>query len=228
MDRHPKRLAILTGAGMSTESGVPDFRSQTGLWAKHDPMQTATVQALEDRYDHFHAFYGNRLESLQFIEPHSGHAIITEWQKKGIVSVIATQNVDRLHQKSGSENVAELHGNLREFSCHDCGKAAKQEDFIAKKHCHRCGGKLRPNIVLFGEQLPMQAWEYAARYIRESDVLLVVGTSLQVAPVNQLPELAPGESIYINEEIDTPVPFTRTIQAKAGEGLQSLSKEWQM
>ncbi|AXF54859.1 SIR2 family NAD-dependent protein deacylase [Salicibibacter kimchii] len=226
MVEHPKRLAILTGAGMSTESGVPDFRSQTGLWANHDPMQTATVQVLEDQYDTFHAFYGNRLERLQAIEPHNGHAIITEWQKKGIVSVIATQNVDQLHQESGSENVAELHGNLREYKCHDCREEVKQKDFIAKKHCHRCGGKLRPNIVLFGEQLPMQTWEYAAKCIRESDVLVVIGTSLQVAPVNQLPELAPNERIYINEEIDTPIPFTRTIQAKAGEGLQRLSKEW--
>lgn len=225
---HPKRLAILTGAGMSTESGVPDFRSQTGLWANHDPMQTATVEALEDQYDTFHSFYGNRLDRLKSIEPHSGHAIITEWQKQGIVSVIATQNVDRLHQASGSENVAELHGNLREFKCHDCREKAKQEDFIAKKRCDRCGGKLRPNIVLFGEQLPMEAWEYAARQIRESDVLLVVGTSLQVAPVNQLPELAAKERIYINEEVDTPISFTRTIQSKAGEGLRRLSKEWQI
>ncbi|SDI29584.1 SIR2 family NAD-dependent protein deacylase [Natribacillus halophilus] len=228
MTSHPKRLAILTGAGMSTESGVPDFRSQSGLWAKHDPMQTATVEALEENYDHFHDFYSSRLDRLQTLKPHSGHDIITKWQKAGIVSVIATQNVDGLHQEAGSANVAELHGNLREFKCHDCRTHASQEDFISKNGCRRCGGKLRPNIVLFGEQLPMDTWEYAMERIRESDALLVVGTSLEVAPVNQLPDIATNEKIYINDDVDTDVHFTRVIQDEAGSGLKRLSREWEL
>ncbi|MBB6449007.1 NAD-dependent deacetylase [Geomicrobium halophilum] len=226
MNTYPKRIAILTGAGMSTESGVPDFRSQTGLWAKHDPMKTATVEALENDYEHFHEFYRNRIESLKSIDPHQGHEIITNWQRAGMISVIATQNVDGLHQKSGSQNVAELHGNLREFRCYGCESTLEEADFISKKSCEHCGGKIRPNIVLFGEQLPIDTWEYAMEKIRESDVLVVLGTSLQVSPVNQLPDLAPAEKIYINDDLHTDIHFTRTIQGKASEGLSILSREW--
>jgi NAD-dependent deacetylase len=121
-----------------------------------------------------------------------------EWEKRGLIHCVATQNVDRFHQEAGSRNVYELHGNIRTVRCEDCNNAAVLKDFLEKKSCTKCSGKLRPNVVLFGESLPYEALDSATGAISKADLAIVIGTSLQVYPVNQLPELCKGKRVYIN------------------------------
>src|SRR5690606_32924826 len=116
-------------------------------------------------------------------------------------AAVATQNITGFHQAAGSKKVYELHGNLRNFYCHHCGTPATREEFLQKKSCRRCGRKrLRPDVVLFGESLPAEAWRHAVDEIQQSDLLLIIGTSLEVYPVNQLPRVAGGKTVYINME----------------------------
>jgi len=197
--RDARRMALVTGAGMSVDSGVKDFRSRSGWWRSIDPRTVATVEALERRYDLFHEFYAERIRQLKTAVPHEGHFILAEWEKRGMLACVCTQNVDRLHQTAGSRHVHELHGTIREFRCHDCGAPHDEETFLRKERC-ACGGRLRPNVVLFGEMLPSDAWQASLDAIRTADVVLVIGTSLQVAPVNQLPFLTKAPRIFINAE----------------------------
>jgi len=197
--RDARRMAVVTGAGMSVDSGVKDFRSRSGWWRDIDPRTVATVEALEHRYDLFHAFYSERIRRLQGVVPHEGHVILAEWEKRGMLACVCTQNVDRLHQLAGSRQVWELHGTIREFRCHACGAPHGEEVFLEKRTC-ACGGRLRPDVVLFGEMLPADAWQAALDAIRNADVVLVIGTSLQVAPVNQLPFLTKARRIFLNAE----------------------------
>ncbi len=194
-----RHLVVLTGAGFSVESGVPDFRSSRGWWRQIDPVTVATVDALEYNYNLFHGFYSTRIEKLKTTKPHSGHQILGEWEMDGRLRLIATQNVDGLHQQAGNERVQELHGSIRTYRCHRCGMKGEQEIFLGKIRCS-CGGNIRPNIILFGESLPSDAWERTTEAIRDADVVLVMGTSLQVSPVNQLPFLTTGDLILINKE----------------------------
>jgi NAD-dependent deacetylase len=136
---------------------------------------------------------------LQAVVPHEGHFILAEWEKRGMPVCVCTRNVDRLHQLAGSRQVRELHGTIREFRCHDCGAPHGEEDFLGKTKC-ACGGRLRPDVVLFGEMLPSDAWRSSLDAIRKEDVVLVIGTSLQVAPVNQLPFLTKARRIFLNAE----------------------------
>ncbi len=185
---------------MSTESGIPDFRSDKGLWTKTDPMQVATVEAMLQRYDLFHEFYSLRIKNVQQAEPHAGHMALAEWENKGKLAAVATQNVDRYHLKAGSKNVYELHGALENIRCIDQGHPATTEEFLKRKDCSQCGSLLRPGVVLFGEMLPQNTWTQALQHIQQSDLLLIIGTSLQVHPVNQLPAMANGRVVLINRE----------------------------
>lgn len=197
--REARKMVLISGAGLSVDSGVRDFRSSSGWWRNIDPRTVATVEALETNYDLFHDFYSMRINHLHSVVPHHGHHILAEWEGRGILTCIGTQNVDRLHQAAGSQNVHELHGTIRTFRCHSCGKPHSESAFLQKEKC-ACGGKLRPNVVLFGESLPSDAWNQTINAIQEADVVLVIGTSLQVAPVNQLPFLTSAPRIFINAE----------------------------
>ena len=192
-------MVLISGAGLSVDSGVKDFRSSSGWWRNIDPRTVATVEALESNYDLFHEFYSMRITQLKDIVPHKGHFILAEWEKSGKLACVCTQNVDGLHQAAGSRNVHELHGTIRAFRCHACGAPHAEEAFLQKRKC-QCGGRLRPNVVLFGEMLPQEAWDAAIAAIRAADAVLVIGTSLQVAPVNQLPFLTRAARIFINAE----------------------------
>ncbi len=182
---------VLTGAGMSTESGLPDFRSaKAGLWSKKNPQQLASTFALKHNRDDFISFYQYRIRTLHECKPHLGHMILAKWQKRGIVQNIVTQNVDGFHKQAGSENVIELHGSLRTIHCQRCHQVYDSDLYIHEQfHC-TCGGFLRPSVVLFGESLPIDAIEQAWSVAQKAELLIVLGSSLQVSPANQLPLLA--------------------------------------
>jgi NAD-dependent deacetylase len=184
-------VVIFTGAGMSTESGLQDFRSKGGLWDQYDPAQLASVGALERNYDLFIRFYKDRLYVPDSVKPNIGHELIAKWESEGYIKGVITQNVDRLHQKAGSKNVAELHGSLEPVRCHSCGKRGTVEDFIGAKRCS-CGGKLRPGVVLFGEMLPADQLNLADTWSSACKTFIVLGSSLVVSPANYFPRQAKG------------------------------------
>ncbi|WP_107838124.1 SIR2 family NAD-dependent protein deacylase [Metasolibacillus meyeri] len=215
-----KHTVVLTGAGMSTESGVADFRSKSGWWQQIDPRTVATTEALASNYELFHRFYTARINALEHIVPHEGHMILADWQQRGLVQHIATQNVDGLHTAAGAENVDELHGSIRSVRCQSCGQAAEMSRFLAKEAC-ACGGRLRPNVVLFGENLPQQAWNSTLSHMKAAQLVIVIGTSLEVYPVSQLPHMTNGKTVYINLEIEHS-HFDRMVKGKAGETLKII------
>lgn len=217
----------LTGAGMSTESGIPDFRSKGGLWRKHDPTTLASIESLTHHYPLFHQFYKERFLSLRDCQPHQGHYILAKWEKEGLLQSVITQNIDGLHHKAGNKNVYELHGNLNCIFCQKCRKEDTIESFFQKAPCPSCGGLLRPGVILFGEGLPEEAWEGAVYEIKKAKLLLVIGTSLLVSPVNQLPLLMgqKDKKILINHD-PTPLNhlFNIIFKERAGEVLGRIQE----
>jgi len=177
---------VLTGAGISTESGIPDFRSPTGIWAQYDPMEYATIDAFRRDPEKVWEFYALRLEMLAQAEPNDGHLALAELERRGLVQAIVTQNIDGLHQRAGSENVIEVHGSIRTASCLECGEHVPLEQ--AMPRCPRCGEILKPDVVMFGELLPVGAMERAVELARGAGLLLVVGSTLEVYPVAGLPD----------------------------------------
>ncbi|NLP17842.1 MAG: NAD-dependent deacylase [Firmicutes bacterium] len=222
-----KKTVILTGAGMDTESNIPDFRSKNGWWKKIDPRMVASTESLYNDYSLFHEFYLMRIKLLEGIVPHEGHYIIADLEKRGMIKSVVTQNVAGLHTVAGNQNVYELHGNIKSIRCDGCNQGAKLEDFFAGKDCTSCGARaLRPNVVLFGETLPPQVWEDAVGDIKSCDLLIVIGTSLEVYPVNQLPLWARGKTVFINnEDRGAGYPFDLRIIGKAGEVLRKLQEK---
>lgn len=213
----------LTGAGMSTESGLKDFRSKDGWWRGIDPSTVATVDALTGNYELFHEFYKVRIDSFRSAQPHDGHRILAAWERAGRLHSVITQNVDGFHHQAGNKRVRELHGSIRSFRCQHCGTSAEEEDFLSKIPCTSCGGPLRPNVVLFGEMLPQVPWQEAIADLKQAELVFVIGTSLQVSPVNQLPSLTRGKVVYIN--VDTEGGghyFDLVVQGKAKGVLQQL------
>lgn len=192
------RCAVaLTGAGVSTESGLPDFRSPGGLWSGvEDPMEIASRSALLQRPERFFAFYRERLARLGGAAPNPAHRALARLERAGRLRAVITQNVDGLHQAAGTRAVIELHGNLREAACTGCEAiypiavmtVALEADRLPR--CPRCGALLKPNVVLFEDLLPQTAWWAAQRAARTCDVMLVVGSSLQVTPAAYLPHEA--------------------------------------
>ena len=184
-----------TGAGVSTESGLPDFRSDSGLWAGVDPLEVASLSAFRRRPEVFYQFYRARLAQLGGAQPNPAHHALVALEAHGLSTVI-TQNVDGLHQAAGSRRVIELHGNLREAACPACGwrgPIALITDALDRNDlpsCPVCGSRPKPNVVLFEELLPADAYEAAEKEVRSADVLLVVGSSLEVTPAAWLPKVA--------------------------------------
>ena len=138
---------------------------------------------------------------------------------------MATQNVDPLHEVGNSTKVDHLHGTILTFRCHDCGEAATKQQFLNKESCPFCSGKLRPNIVLFGEALPEETWNNALYHIQKADLVIVIGTSLQVYPVSQLPSMTKGKTVYINKEVSEQSSyFNLVIEGSAKETLVQLDQ----
>jgi len=200
---------VYTGAGMSTESGLPDFRSkERGLWEKFNPDELANVQALKHNQEEFTDFYRYRLSAITTYQPHDGHYILGEWEDKGLINGIITQNVDGFHHDAGSKNVMELHGTFRSFHCHDCGNKHARNDYLnGDVFCKACGGITRPGIVLFGEMLPQDVFQQAEQESSKAELFIVLGSSLSVSPANMFPMLAKengAKLIIVNRE---PTPY---------------------
>ena len=221
-----KNIVVLTGAGMDTESNIPDFRGKDGLWKNYDPRVVASIDTFEENYPLFHEFYTRRIKLLESVKPHEGHYILADLEKRGIIKAIATQNVSGLHVMAGSKNVYELHGNIREIRCNYCNEKAELGEFFNGGNCPACGRRgLRPNVVLFGEALPVDVWIPAEEYVREADLLIVIGTSLEVYPVNQFPAITKGKTILLNnEDLNTYYDFDIKLIGKAREVLIELDK----
>jgi NAD-dependent deacetylase len=181
---------VLTGAGISTESGIPDFRSAGGIWERYDPAEVANIDALRRNPGRVWEFYARRFDALARAEPNDGHRALAELDEQDWVSAVITQNSDGLHQRAGSREVVEVHGSLREAECIHCGVRVPLESALASlplPPCPECGEILKPGVVMFGELLPAAAIERAQELAAEAGVLLVVGSSLEVHPVAALP-----------------------------------------
>jgi NAD-dependent deacetylase len=203
-------ITLFSGAGMSTESGLPDFRSSGGLWTNNRRLEElASVDALRHDYPGFVAFYRWRLSELAEYAPHAGHRLIADWQRAGRVQALITQNVDGFHTEAGSPEAIELHGALRRIRCQDCGRSSTVEAFMTGTLpvCDPCGGRLRPGVVLFGEMLPEGAIAKASEVSHLSDLFIVLGSSLQVSPANWFPQLAhqAGAKLVIINHDPTPL-----------------------
>ncbi|SFE03717.1 NAD-dependent deacetylase [Lentibacillus persicus] len=201
---------VFTGAGMSTESGLPDFRSANkGMWKQKDPSKIASTEALNSNVDEFIEFYRSRVLTVKDYKPHKGHRILAEWERKGLINSIITQNVDGFHQTAGSQNVAELHGTLTKVHCQTCGKKYENEAYVNETYNCECGGVLRPSITLFGEMLPQDAFQLAQSEAERADLFIVLGSSLSVTPANQFPLIAKDNGarlVIVNRE---PTEFDR-------------------
>ncbi|WP_067729514.1 NAD-dependent protein deacylase [Oceanobacillus damuensis] len=195
---------VFTGAGMSTESGLPDFRSSNnGLWKKKDPSKIASTDALNNNIEEFTAFYRERVIGVKEYKPHKGHYILADWERQGIIQSIITQNVDGFHQMAGSKRVAELHGTLQKLHCQTCRKGYDSKEYIRNEYHCDCGGILRPSIVLFGETLPEDAFQAAFEETQRADLFIVLGSSLSVTPANQFPLIAKENGarlVIVNQE----------------------------
>jgi NAD-dependent deacetylase len=190
----------LTGAGASTESGIPDFRSATGIWQEFDPYEVASVDGFRRDPERVWEFYGLRLDVLRDARPNPTHLALAELERRGLVQAVITQNVDRLHTAAGSRDVIEVHGSIGTAVCLTCGR--REDDvrgLLPLPGCANCGAVLKPGVVMFGELLPVGAIDRATALAQGAALLLVVGTSLEVWPVAGLPDetLAHGGKLAI-------------------------------
>jgi len=228
--RGRRPCVALTGAGISTESGIPDFRSPNGIWARYDPMEYATIDAFLDDPVKVWDFYGRRLQVLGDAEPNDGHVALAELEERGWVHAVVTQNIDRLHERAGTRTLVEVHGSIRTSSCLDCGTVVPLADVVELlpvPPCPACGRVLKPDVVMFGELLPAAQIAHAEQLACDAGVLLVVGSSLEVYPVAGLPlqTLANGGAVAIVNHGSTPFDTRATvvIDGGAGETLRALA-----
>ena len=232
-DRGP--AVVLTGAGISTESGIPDFRSASGLWAEVDPFEVASIDAFRRDPLRVWRWYGPRIEGLLAAEPNPGHVALAALERAGHVRSIVTQNIDTLHTRAGSGDVVEVHGSIRRFECLGCaGDGATLPEVLAQleereaPECRACGAILKPGVVMFGELLPVAAMGRAEALCRETDVLVVVGSSLEVWPVAGLPAdtlRSDGALAILNLD---PTPYdddaTVVVREPAGRALAAVAR----
>lgn len=205
--RRSARTVVLSGAGMSTESGVPDFRSNGGMWKNKRFEELANLESFYVNFPEYVAFYRWRIEGVMKGQPHEGHQVLARWQERGWLRGVITQNVDGYHQLAGSRNVQELHGSIRLVRCQACGDVRPAVDYLDNEGVHcACLGNYRPGVVMFGESLPTDALQQSALMADQADLLIVLGSSLQVHPAASLPErtLRAGGRVAIINQGATP------------------------
>lgn len=191
-----RRAVALTGAGVSVPSGIPDFRSPgTGMWENVDPVEVAHIEVFERDPERFWSYYRPRFHALADKRPNRAHEALAELERRGLIEGVVTQNVDRLHRAAGSREVIEVHGSIESASCTSCAAAfglAEVEGLFDSRGvaiCARCGGSVKPDVVLFGELLPREPIERASELAEAADLMLCIGSSLAVDPVAGLPRL---------------------------------------
>ncbi len=200
-------VVALTGAGISTPSGIPDFRSPaSGLWERHDPAEAASLAGFKRDPQQFYDWIRPFAHTILNAQPNPAHLALAELETAGKLKAIITQNIDMLHTRAGSTAVHEVHGHLRQVTCLRCYEIFEAGPFLDEvvqsggvPHCSSCGGVLKPNVILFGELLPVSVLNQARREARACDLMLVAGSSLTVSPAGDLPYLAKptGASLII-------------------------------
>ena len=204
-------VVAFTGAGISTASGIPDFRSpDSGLWDNVNPMIVGSIFGFRLNPQAFYDWVYPLTKLTSKAQPNPAHISLARLENKGKLQAIITQNIDMLHNQAGNQTVYELHGHMREATCLECGSIFNGEPIIRQflqdhqvPHCQKCNGVLKPNVVLFGEELPMDIFEQAQDATKNSDVMIVIGSSLEVSPANEFPILAKqnkAKVIIINKE----------------------------
>jgi NAD-dependent deacetylase len=234
--RRNQPCVVLTGAGISTESGIPDFRSPTGLWAQFDPMEYATIEAFRADPEKVWRFYTPRISMLTEAEPNAAHYALAELERLGYVRGVVTQNIDLLHERAGSREVVEVHGSIRTSTCPQCGASHSLERVLAMleerpdeaPRCASCAAVIKPDVVFFGELLPEREIDRAYELARSARLMLVVGSSLEVYPVAGLPHetlQAGGELAIVNLGS---TPFDRRaavkIEGSAADALGEIAR----
>jgi NAD-dependent deacetylase len=210
--RKAKRATVLTGAGISTPSGIPDFRSEgTGLWSREEPLESASLHTFRTFPERFFKWFRPLAGQIFYASPNPAHVALAQLEQAGHIKTIITQNIDGLHQKAGSTCVVETHGTMRTLTCTSCYQKYEAEVLLTTyieegkvPQCTRCNGVLKPDVILFGEQLPHAAWIQAQRAARQCDLMLVAGSSLEVLPVAGLPIQALDRGAHLIVVNNTP------------------------
>lgn len=223
-----------TGAGISTPSGIPDFRSaESGLWNQVDPMEVASIYGFRQNPQAFYNWVRPLVRLTWEAQPNPAHHALAHLEAKGLLHAVITQNIDMLHTRAGSKQVFELHGHMREVTCTHCFAVYDADPIMVRfledggvPRCATCNGVLKPNVILFGEQLPVREFQAAQRAARNCDLMVIIGSSLEVAPASDLPLMAlrnGAKLIIINLQATTvDHDSTVTIQANCAEVLPAI------
>jgi NAD-dependent deacetylase len=230
---HSKRTIAFTGAGISVESGIPDFRGSEGLWKKYDPEEYATIDAFYSNPERVWLMIKEMFSLILSVKPNPAHIGLAELERMGLLSCIITQNVDGLHQAAGSENVIEFHGSHNTLTCLKCstkidGRSLKVEDLPPR--CSRCSSILKPDVVFFGEPIPWKAQVLSFKESKSCTAVLSIGTSAVVYPAASIPITAKEAGAIIIEINKEPTPMTDQISdylicGNAGEIIPAIVEE---
>ncbi len=227
-------VVALTGAGISVPSGIPDFRTPgTGLWENVDPMEVAHIDAFRADPVRFWGFYGQRFATLGEKQPNAAHRALVELEARGLLDAVITQNIDMLHRKAGTHELVEVHGSIAGCSCPACGDSVELGEVRARvtrapdgvPRCERCAAPLKPDVVLFGEMLPVAALERSRELCEGAELLLCIGSSLEVHPVASLPLLTheAGGSVAILTQGPTPLDGLASVRLR-GDVVEELER----
>ena len=205
-----RKVAVLTGAGVSAESGVPTFRGEEGIWQKFKPEELANFDAFMKNPDRVWEWYSMRKKMMSEVQPNAGHFALAKMEGYFPEFTLITQNIDNLHREAGSRNILELHGNIRRNYCVDCRKFYGDEDLLLGNKVPRCtcGGMIRPDVVWFGEMLPQEVLNAAFRAAENSEVFFSIGTSAVVYPAAMLPVAAYQRNALLIEINPDETPIT--------------------
>jgi len=209
--RHARCVLAFTGAGVSTPSGIPDFRNPTsGIWKDVDPLEVASMGGFRRNPEAFFQWIRPLAHRIHQAHPNPAHIALAQMEALGYLGGVITQNIDMLHSRAGSRTIYELHGHLREATCIHCFTVYPAQNMIEQfldegriPYCTACGNVLKPNVILYGEQLPMEVFMAAKEAVRKADAMIVIGSSLAVAPASDIPLLAArnhSKIIVINKE----------------------------
>ena len=225
-----EHISVFTGAGISVESGIPPFRGENGLWKKYDPEKFTLVNFYENPEASWELCKNVFYDLYKKVEPNQAHEILANWEKKNIIESVITQNIDGLHQNAGSKKVFEFHGTYQELICTECKQIIEFEKSLIQNlppECNNCGGLLKPNFIIFGEDIPQDAYKNSLKEAHQADVFLVIGTTGEVMPACSIPEIASREGADIIEINIEKSKFSNNItdiflQGKATEILDKM------